>query len=611
MKLIQFLAVLVLAMALAGGDAMAAISYMDSEQWTYHRDVAAQRGLTASVCVYGVQVWQGATLLDDYYLGRAGHRIAWADTVIAATTVDGYLFLLSSADSTNLTLLYSGSGYGASPDVAIRSDSLFTAGDGANDFQILDISDPTSPSVLGTLALSGPEAVALADTFALVVGDSIWSIGYSLPSRADFLVVAGSSSVAFSGGTGAAGRSGTGFTLFDASDAGNLVSGATVDPGPSVRDVILSVTGDSLWAICDTLGCVLYDVSDINSPVALDTSVTLGGYYTPQNGCLQADSLYFAHWSHLKGGVIQLNATSLDSIGQMQGFDYCRDVAAGPNAVYGCAGDMGLVCSTQADSVLTERGRLTLLETWGADSDGATLYLASTSAGLVSADFSDRDSPVALDTLAVGSSRSAVLGGAVVYVAAYTSGLAAVGVSSPSSLSLLDAEEHGTSFAYGVAVADTFCVTADGSDGLNVWSINDPATLTHLGNYTFSDDADDVSIGLGGNVAYVVVANIGVVVIDLADPAAPDSIYTFGSTNATGVCLYRGILTVTAAGDGVYCYAQGSSPLAPVLLDSYNSIGYAYKPAANVVDGRYYVYVADREALLMLRLDVDADAFCQ
>ena len=620
-------------MVLSCVPAQAALTYADSGQWTFHADAVVSDTLIATSMVYGAQLWGTGSyqMTDDYYVGEGleGYGVALLDGLLCLSTTTGGLLLLDCSDPADITLSASVSGLGSYPRLLLRDESgtpwLYSASrQGAS--SILRTRDVTAQpgTAHGTLTLYD-DAVGLAasGTTVFVATDAgveaITVSNHDALVRADSLVYTGSAyvrGISVANGICALALSSQGVRLIDVStpSAMTVLTDIAADNAGTWTDqliygVALSTTADSLLVVGENIGMTVWDISTPGSASLIGYDPRLdSGYPIAANaykGVWHGDKGYGVLWGHYRAGVnvADLTSANVDSLARTAGYDYCRDVIVSPGgAVYSAVGDQGII--------RLGSGGLALASTWGVAVSGTTGYAAGVDAGgFSSVDFSTPGAPSLLDNLAT-QCRDVVVREDVAYVAAYTSGLLTVDISTPASLAQLDLEEHGTSTAYGVDLALDYCATADGADGLNIWDVSNPAAVTHLGNYNPTESAVDVALSLGGEVAYVALTGAGVAVVDLETKASPALVTTFGPTGVTGVSLVNGVLCVSAGSSGVYCYAQGPHPLAPVLLDSYDTAGDALRVEAAVVDGRYTVYVADWSGLVALVLDIDAEAYC-
>jgi hypothetical protein len=630
-RLTLALAMLVLAAPAFGAPSLA---YLDSGQWTFNEDVAVQGTLAATTMAYGVQLWDlddpaAPVLLGDYYTdGNRANGVDWEGDLVVATSAVGHLYLIDAGDPAQPARIDRLSGVGSNADIALLRDGAtrwcYTVGSAANDLQVRDLTNPAAAVLRGGLNLDGtPNALVVLDSIALVSARTVGLYAVDLgnpdtPVLVDTEVVTGTHVGVAADGTRAAIASGAaGFTLFDVTNPANPVRRATTVPAAgawsnlSVSEVVLH--GTTLWAICQDVGAIAYDVTNLNAPALigydprLDTSPPVPPYYVFNEGVYAGGRLYLSQWNGFTPGCVILDATSsgMDYLGRALGFDYVRDVDEDAGFVYGCTGQMGVFAHQHvSETQLVPRGQLHVPETWGVQAHGTTVYVASTTHGLVVGDFSDPDNPVELDGVALGQARQLLVEDEVAYVVAFSQGFHTVDVSDPNDLVELDEVVRPNMQSVNLDKVGDLVVTADRADGMNLWNVADPANIQHLANWPTPNQALDVVLSPDGAYAYLVVTGTGVQVLDVSPPTNPSLLTTFAS-GATGLVLEDGYLHLSTGGAGVTSYHQAASPAAPVELASFNTAHDAKSLCARTTGGAHYVYVADYSGIVALRFDTD------
>ncbi len=632
---------LVLALALFSltGPALAAptLDFMDSGQWTFNEDVAVQGTRIATTLAYGVQIWEledpaNPVLLGDYYMdGLRGRAVAWeGDLVVASTRATNRLYLIDVSNPRQPARIDRLSGTGDNADIALVRDGAtrwcYLAGNAQNDFQIHDLTNPAAAVLHGGLNLAGPpNALAVLGDIVLISARSVglYAVNVSNPDApllVDTEVVTGFHvGVAADGSRAAIASGAAGFTLFDVSNPANPVRHATVIPAAgtwsnlSVSEVV--VHGTMLWAICQDVGAIAYDISDLDAPVLtgydprLDITPPAPPYYVFNEGVWADDRLYLTEWNGFTPGTVVLDATSstMAYLGRSLGFDYVRDVDEDAGFIYGCTGQMGIFAHEhQSPNQLVPRGQLHVVESWGVQAHGTTVYVASTTDGIVVGDFSDPDNPVRHGELDVGQARQLTVEDGVAYVAAFTQGFHTVDVSDWDHLVELDAVTRTGMQSVNIDKVGDLVVTSDRVDGMNLWNVADPANIQHIANWPTPNQALDVVLSPDGAYAYLVVNSVGVQVLDVNPPTNPALLTTFGEgLGATGVVLEDGYLHVSFGTNGVKSYDQAASPAAPLLMASLDTAHSSWSLCARTLAGERYVYVADYSAIVVLRFDTD------
>ena len=142
-------------------------------------------------------------------------------------------------------------------------------------------------------------------------------------------------------------------------------------------------------------------------------------------------------------------------------------------------------------------------------------------------------------------------------------------------------------YAMGVAASGSYIYVADGSGGLRVVNIMNPASPHEEGYYDTPGSAYDVAVS--GSYAYVADYDRGLRVVNITNPGSP---YEDGFCDTPGSA--RGV-----AVSGYYAYVADGynglrvvniiNPTSPTEVGSYDTPGYAYDVA---ISGNY-AYVAD------------------
>jgi hypothetical protein len=647
--MIRIASVALIALALlipATISAQPSLEYVDSGQWTFQKDCAVQGDLVATVSAYGFALWDAGDpaapvfVSDVYFDGQKGVSVDWEGDLVTATDETGKLYLIDVSTPSSPVLIQKLSGTGAGPDVFLRRDGAtrwcYTAGNASLDFQIRDLTNPASPVTHGSLNVAGTpnSLVALGDLVILGGRSSgIHTIDVSDPDNPELLdnidPPGTHYNVTADGNRAAIASSGSGFTLFDITDPANIVQGANVLPAAGAysslnpREVIIQ--GTTLWAICESGGALVYDISNLNAPVLtgydpiLDSGEQTPPYYVFYNGVLSGGKLYLGQWNGIIPGVVILDATvsTVDYLGRVPGYDYVRDVDVENGFVYGCTGHFGIIAHQHLpDGNMIPRGQLQVDATWGVDGVGTLAYIASADEGLVIGDFSDPDNPVRRGEYHTGQARQVTVIGDVAYVASFSQGFHTVDVSDPDSPFPLDSETRPDMESVNLSIQGNLVATADSEDGVNFWDISNPEDLIHLGNYPMEayHEADDVIVD--GDIAYISVSftpstppgtptdNVAMHVVDIGIIASPTKIRNIAPFS-TGATLNGGYLHVSRGTAGLTTYHQSVSPEDPIELAVFNTTDNSLAPASVTTGQGHFIYIADYSGVVMLRLDPD------
>jgi len=194
-----------------------------------------------------------------------------------------------------------------------------------------------------------------------------------------------------------------------------------------------------------------------------------------------------------------------------------------------------------------------------------------------------------------GSSVGVAVAGNYAYVADGSNGLVIVDVTNPAAPTLKGGYDTAGD-SKDVAVAGKYAYVADGSNGLVIVDVTNPAAPTLKGSYNTAGDSWGVA--LAGNYAYVADDSNGLVIVDVTNPAAPalkGSYNTPGQSN--GVAVAGNNAYVADGKNGGLVIIDVSNPAAPTLKGSYTTnTGNAWRVA---VAGNY-AYVANGGQGLMI-----------
>jgi hypothetical protein len=153
---------------------------------------------------------------------------------------------------------------------------------------------------------------------------------------------------------------------------------------------------------------------------------------------------------------------------------------------------------------------------------------------------------------------------------------------------LTSAGEYDTpSYSWGVAVAGDYAYVADGSSGLLVFDISDPANPDSAGAYDSPGFAR--AVWVSGDYAFVADASWGLQVVDISDPTNPLSAGGYNTpSTAYGVTVSGDYAYLANADLGLYVF-DISDPTSPAFAGFYDTPGTSYDVA---ISGDY-AFVAD------------------
>ena len=153
-----------------------------------------------------------------------------------------------------------------------------------------------------------------------------------------------------------------------------------------------------------------------------------------------------------------------------------------------------------------------------------TLFTAETGRGLAAYDLSTLSEVGSIDL--PGSSQDLLLNGEAAYVCAGVNGLYVVDVSDREDLSLVDSLDNGgvgDRFTRDLSLSGNRLAVAEGEGGVRIVDVTDPLAPVALGSYDPGDYVVDVAFSTE-DVLYLSLRSTGLMVLDISDPAQPDSV---------------------------------------------------------------------------------------
>jgi len=448
---------------------------------------------------------------------------------------------------------------GLTLDVAVQGNYAYI-GEGPR-LTILDISNPTSPSVIGKTPL-------LPD----FVGDVDISEGYAYITVGLY----------------------QGLRVVDISDPANPMEVGSC--ASEVRSV--TVTDNYAYIAAGYSGLQVVDISDPTHPMRA------GSYDTPGIAYGVAITESYAYIADSAGlRVLDIsnptNPTELgfcDIPGNAQ-----RVVVVGSHA-YVASGDAGLrVVDVSTPTNPVEVG---FYDTPGHASDvtvtGGYAYVIDRWGGLRVVDIITPTDPMEVGfNQASRDPHGIAVAGNYAYVAlGWDSGLQIVDISNsanPTEVGFYDTP----GYVGEVAVAEGYAHVTDNERGLWVVDVSTPTHPTQTGFYdTPGGGGETLGVAIAGDYAYVADGYSGLRVVDVSDPAHPTEVGSYDTTGlAYDVAIAGNYAYVT---DGQYGLrvVDISNPTHPTEMGFYDTPGYAFDVAiagayAYVADGQYGLRVID------------------
>jgi hypothetical protein len=174
------------------------------------------------------------------------------------------------------------------------------------------------------------------------------------------------------------------------------------------------------------------------------------------------------------------------------------------------------------------------------------------------------------------------------YVADGSAGLSVVDVSEPATpVEVGSCDTPG--YTWDVAIAGSYAYVADEGSGLRVVDVSDPAAPVEVGSCETPGFSHSVAVV--GDYAYVADGNAGLRVVDVSDPAAPMEVGSYDTPGIShSVAVTAGYAYV--ADNGGLRVVDVTDPAAPAEVGFYDTPGVARGVAA----AGDYAYVADGDA---------------
>ena len=485
--------------------------------------------------------------------------------------------------------------------VAASSDHVYIA-NGSEGLQVLDVSDPKAPRIVGACATSGVAyGVAVAGSYAYVTGNGVGFEVINISNPASPHVV-GSLNVPMAGTTVAV----QGNRAYVGTYSTVVVINISNPGSPQVDTQVqgLSWPIDALdvegWFAYVRHGGGFSVVNLLPSPPTVVGTVGVAGV----GWDLQVSGAYCYVASGIQGlHVIDIVDPehphiegTIDTPGAAVGV-----AVAGPLA-YVCDGAFGIqVVDISAPGSPQIVGNIRFPDACWAALDSAWDYaFVTTSSGMEVIDIS---ASVPLQVIGHAETQGIATGVAApvdsvklfVYVAAGDGGLRVINATNPALPQTIGhVETPGSAEGVGVQVGHAY--VADGAAGLTVVDVSLPATPSIVANLYLSGGAHGVVAS--GAYAYVAAGTYGLAIVDIRTPESPDFVsrlVTGGAGDASSVAVTIGRAYMADGHNGLQVI-DVSAPWSPSLLCTVDTPG----TASGVAVGESFAYVADGESGLQI-----------
>jgi len=523
------------------------------------------------------------------------------------------LRIIDVSDPTAPTLLGSFISLNAN-DVAVVGSRAFIVGD--DKLKLIDVSDPATPQLIDSFTVPSGYAISVtvADEIAYVLAGELLLIDVN-PASPTYLTAIGSTSLG--AGFDVAVKNNIAYVATDSLRSLQLIDvsnpavpqplGTISTPGDATGVAVRENTAYVTYLSSDLPGGMLVvDVSDPTHPDMLASFATPGDPF----GILVRDNL--AYIDVLQSGLLVIDVK--DSVHPFL-LSWIKKSGRGISFIDGTpymalghqtslqVMDVGNLAYPTIMSSVTTPGRaqkLTLSGNTAFVVDGNCGH--SGDIGLRLIDVSDRSNPKIIQSIPLvdnGDILDVKVSDSRLYFTKYSSGylgeLLIYDITKPSVPIYLGSY---TSSAYlnNFDVAGTTAYVLDGAGDLDIIDVSDPALPVRLRLYALSGSGGDVAVA--GNLAYVASNAGGFNVIDVTVPASGQ--YIIGSLS-----LIYNFQSITIAGNRAYL-ANGhngwqiidiSNPETPSSIGVFNSPGISCEEIA--VAGNTVYIAADESGLLV------------
>ncbi|HQN97480.1 MAG TPA: hypothetical protein PLM61_13970 [Thermoanaerobaculales bacterium] len=500
--------------------------------------------------------------------------------------------------------------YGTASAVAVAGSLAFV--DSGTVLLVLDVSDPESPQLLGSVTLPElVEAIAAAGSHVYVANgmSGLRIIDVSNPSAPVEVGVSDVTNelaldVAVAGSRAYVAYATLGLRVIDVSVPSQpAVVGAVDTPGTAMG---VAVAGSHAFVADGGSGLRVISIANPAAPVevgAIDTPGSALDVAVSGSHALVAD-----YYAGLR--VISVaNPAAPAEVGSLSTPSSTTAVAVAGNVAFVARQYYGVQLVDVSDPAAPAgRGRL---RTYGSDLDvtvsSGLAYVTADWEGMIIGEFSDPAAPTIVGTYrTAGGSDSVAIAGSLAYVGTFLPGVRVMDVSTPSApvdvswlevgdtpLEIVISGSHAfiaeleagfevldlsnplepvsvavvdtPGWARGVALAGTRAYVADDSAGLVVMDISSPAAPVQVGAVDTPGLAYGVAVA--GGYAFVADESAGLTVVDVRVPTAPSVVTTLGTAgSAWGVTISGNYAYVASAG-GLHII-DISAPTAPHQVGS-------------------------------------------
>jgi S-layer protein (TIGR01567 family) len=480
------------------------------------------------------------------------------------------------------------------------------------DFVVLDISNPASPSVLGKLITSGfVNDISVFGNYAYIVNNNGQLVIVDISNPADPTLVGHYDTPVYPeiGRIPALGVIVSNNYAYIANDLNGLVIVNISNPATptftgqfdayDAEDV--TVSDDYAYIAAKYDGLVIVDISNPANPTFTELYDTMGSV---RSLTLSGSNVYLSNQpivpNNLNGLLIIniSNPTTPILVGKYYDTK-CRDVKVSGNHAY-MTNNTGLVIvnvSNTTEPIFEGFHNIAYGFVYNVAVSGNHAYITNV-IGLVIVNVSNPSQPALVGHYdSEGDALGVTISGNDIYVAGLYSGLLIADINNPvmpMHVGNCDiAAEHG--FRRGVALSDTYAYVANYDMGLVIVNISNPTNPTITGSYDTVGYAQDVVIS--GNHAYIAATSNGLLIVNISNPTEPTLIGYNDTISAEDVALSGNYAYIADYLNGILIF-NISNPAEPILIESYDIDG----TTRSITVSGDYAYVINSTGLVIVNV---------
>ncbi|MCX7038216.1 MAG: hypothetical protein NT005_03650 [Spirochaetes bacterium] len=474
----------------------------------------------------------------------------------------------------------------------VISGSIAYIADGFYDgLRVIDISNPTSPALMGTFETNASRVAVNGNYAYLIAQDSSSLQVINISSSSSPTLTGSCPGLLYTQGVAVSGD-GNFVYVADAS-FGLRVINVTTKTGPFLSSTLsvasdnvvgVTVSGTYLYLADSALGLRIYDISTPSTPsyvgiwssIAGAKAVAVSGTYA----CVACGSngLKVVDISTPSSPLLKTSyACFADAVAANGAFAFVADPFTG----------LRIIDFFKATTAIppTLRGKCSTHWASGVAVSGSYAYVADDSSGLRVIDISmPSATPSNPGSYPTGNAKGVDVRGAYAYVANDNSGLQVIDITNPALPSLKGTCNPGGYNLAGVAVSGSYAYAADPLAGLRVIDVSNPASPNPVSTY---DTVKAYGVAVSGSYVYAAAGIVGLQVVDISNPAQPVLIGTCSTNNAQGVAVSGSYAYVADLQVGLRV-VDISDPTDPVIVTFCPATG-----ATGVAVSGSYAYVAN------------------